>query len=137
MTAESSGVRTAEGDRRAVEPLPRPGDAFASGLAFYYLTSLIVLVAVVFAVDFVPLCTRHSESRKRVDLLSGFAAWDGAWYVQIASAGYSYDPERMSSVAFFPLYPLLGGALATAALAISGLFLAVYSAMFASWYWFF
>ena len=91
--------------------MPRLGDAFGIGLPFYYLTSLIVIVAVVFAVDFVPLCTRHPGSRKRVDLLSAFSAWDGEWYAQIASAGYSYDPERMSSVAFFPLYPSLAGAL--------------------------
>ena len=91
--------------------MPRLGDAFGIGLPFYYLTSLIVIVAATFAVDFLPLCTRHPASRKRVDLLSALAAWDGEWYAQIASAGYSYDPKRMSSVAFFPLYPSLAGAL--------------------------
>ena len=111
MAAEGNGVRTAEGDSRPAGSVPRLGDAFGIGLPFYYLTSLIVIVAVVFAVDFVPLCTRHPGSRKRVDLLSAFSAWDGEWYAQIASAGYSYDPERMSSVAFFPLYPSLAGAL--------------------------
>ena len=41
--------------------------------------------------------------------MSAFAAWDGEQYVQIASGGYSYDPERVSSVAFFPRYPSLAG----------------------------
>jgi len=84
---------------------------FAIGFPFYYFTSLIVVVAVVFALEFVPICTEHPGARTRVDVPSGFAAWDGEWYVRIASAGYSYDPERMSSVAFFPLYPWLAGAI--------------------------
>ena len=86
-------------------------DRCTLGFTFYYLTSLIVVVALVFAVDFVPLCREHPGSQTRVDLVSSFAAWDGEWYVRIASAGYSYDPERMSSVAFFPLYPWLAGAI--------------------------
>jgi len=72
---------------------------------------LVVVAAVVFAVDFVPLCRRHPESQTPVDVPSAFAAWDGVWYVQIASEGYSYDPERVSTVAFSPLYPWLAGAL--------------------------
>ncbi|MEO9124590.1 MAG: mannosyltransferase family protein [Microcoleus sp.] len=37
-----------------------------------------------------------------------FSHWDGKWYVQIATSGYSYanDGEH-HSVAFYPLYPLL------------------------------
>lgn len=86
-------------------------DSFLSGLTFYYFTTLMVIAAVVFAVDFVPLHRTHPGSNTRVDLPSAFAAWDGEWYVRITSAGYSYDPERMSSVAFFPLYPWLAGAI--------------------------
>ena len=81
------------------------------GFGLYYLTSLVVVVAVVFAVDFVPLCTRHPESKTRVDVPSAFAAWDGAWYVRIVSEGYTYDPDCASAVAFFPLYPWLAAAL--------------------------
>ncbi len=33
--------------------------------------------------------------------------WDSGWYLAIASDGYSYDPAYPSSVAFFPLFPLL------------------------------
>ena len=36
-----------------------------------------------------------------------FAAWDSGWYWQIARGGYFYDPAGQSSIAFFPLYPLL------------------------------
>jgi hypothetical protein len=89
-------------------------DGCVTGLAFYYLTSVIVVVAAVFAVDFVPLCRQHPESKTRVDLVSGFAAWDGMWYGRIASTGYSYDPHRQSAVAFFPLYPMLAAAIVQA-----------------------
>src|SRR5215813_6126646 len=33
--------------------------------------------------------------------------WDSRWYQRIATEGYSYSPIDQSSVAFFPLYPLL------------------------------
>ncbi|MBN1589114.1 MAG: hypothetical protein JW888_06345 [Pirellulales bacterium] len=36
--------------------------------------------------------------------------WDGAWYLGIVTKGYRYNPERHSSVAFFPAYPLIGAA---------------------------
>lgn len=39
--------------------------------------------------------------------LEGFTRWDGAWYVEIAQKGYDYSPGGMSSIAFFPAYPLL------------------------------
>jgi hypothetical protein len=80
-------------------------ESAASGVAVYCLTGAVFVAAVVFAVDFVPLFRLHPGSQTRVDWLAGLAAWDGEWYVRIASAGYKYDPERMSSVAFFPLYP--------------------------------
>lgn len=33
--------------------------------------------------------------------------WDSFWYLKIASGGYDYNPGKMSSIAFFPLYPWL------------------------------
>lgn len=41
-----------------------------------------------------------------------FAAWDSGWYFDIARRGYYYDPATQSSIAFFPLYPLLMRAVA-------------------------
>lgn len=38
--------------------------------------------------------------------------WDGQWYAAIGRNGYSYDPSRPSSVAFFPLLPLCGWVIA-------------------------
>jgi hypothetical protein len=44
----------------------------------------------------------------RNDPVAAFSRWDGEWYARIATEGYSYAPDKRSSVAFFPLYPLLG-----------------------------
>jgi hypothetical protein len=40
-------------------------------------------------------------------MLRPWVWWDGAWYLSIAQHGYWLDPQGQSSVAFFPLYPLL------------------------------
>lgn len=39
--------------------------------------------------------------------LDSFLRWDSGWYRDIIKEGYSYNPEKQSNVAFFPLYPLL------------------------------
>lgn len=41
-----------------------------------------------------------------------FAAWDSGWYFDIARRGYYWTPDGQSSLAFFPLYPMLMRALA-------------------------
>jgi Gpi18-like mannosyltransferase len=49
---------------------------------------------------------------EREKLFELFAAWDSGWYFDIAKHGYYYDPDAQSSIAFFPLYPLLMRAVA-------------------------
>ena len=44
------------------------------------------------------------QSQKFVEV---FAAWDSGWYWDIARHGYYFRADEQSSVAFFPLYPLL------------------------------
>jgi hypothetical protein len=39
-------------------------------------------------------------------LVEGWMRWDGGWYATISHTGYSFTPGAMSSVAFFPAYPL-------------------------------
>lgn len=36
-----------------------------------------------------------------------FAAWDSGWYFDIARRGYYFTADGQSSIAFFPLYPML------------------------------
>jgi len=35
-----------------------------------------------------------------------FYRWDSGWYTEISQRGYSFSPDRQSSIAFWPLYPL-------------------------------
>lgn len=44
-------------------------------------------------------------------LVRSLARWDAGWYAEIISRGYWLKPGEQSPVAFFPLYPLLAGAL--------------------------
>jgi hypothetical protein len=39
--------------------------------------------------------------------LRGWAQWDSGWYYRIAHGGYSFAGRHQSTVAFFPVYPLL------------------------------
>jgi hypothetical protein len=45
-------------------------------------------------------------------LLEPLVVWDGGWYFTIASHGYTYTPGAQSTIAFFPLYPLIVAAAA-------------------------
>ncbi len=40
-------------------------------------------------------------------ILDLFYRWDSGWYLNIISKGYTYIPDKESSVAFFPLYPMI------------------------------
>ena len=44
---------------------------------------------------------------ERSKFIETFVAWDSGWYFDIARRGYYFDPDGQSSIAFFPLYPLL------------------------------
>ncbi|HEY7152978.1 MAG TPA: hypothetical protein VH575_03365, partial [Gemmataceae bacterium] len=81
-------------------------DDFFAGFTAYYLTSLPVLLGVLFGADFPRPAGSHSTPHP--DLISVCVHFDATHYVQIVREGYSYDPARRSVVAFFPAYPLLG-----------------------------
>jgi hypothetical protein len=74
------------------------------GLFVYALTSGIVVLGASFGYQFVapPGETPGSSFHEK------FSAYDGGWYKSIAADGYHYDSTQASSVAFFPLFPLLG-----------------------------
>lgn len=61
---------------------------------------VVILISLVLAVD--------TRGRDWSDIL---IAKDAEWYSQIAREGYNYTPDEYSSVAFFPLYPILMRAL--------------------------
>ena len=84
--------------------------------------------------------TNHAFGHTGLPFIDGWLHWDAGWYLEIARHGYSYAPNRQSSVAFFPLYPLamravgtvVGGPLAAGMILtiVSG---ATASVLFASW----
>ena len=78
---------------------------FLVGFTAYYLTSLPVFLGILFGVDF----PRPGEdpSAPRPDFVAACVHFDAGHYVKITRKGYSYDPEKRSLVAFFPVYPLL------------------------------
>jgi hypothetical protein len=84
--------------------------------ALALLSTRIVTKAVSFATnlayhEFIP---RSFEPPFRsVAFAETFAAWDSAWYLDIAQRGYVFRDDAQSSVAFFPLYPLLIRAVAS------------------------
>jgi hypothetical protein len=78
-----------------------------TGLLYYYLSSLVVVVGVVFGHDFVEPPKANPLSKRR-DYVATFANWDGDWFERILRKGYSLDPSQRPGTAFFPAYPLLG-----------------------------
>ncbi|MBI4476949.1 MAG: hypothetical protein HY654_07230 [Acidobacteria bacterium] len=84
---------------------PEVGD-----VTFAFVVSRATSLAAAFLVNILvpPARPRAFElpfaSQKFAEL---FAAWDSGWYFDIARRGYYYRVDGQSSVAFFPLYPLL------------------------------
>jgi hypothetical protein len=93
---------------------PRPGwaeimDDVSSGLVFYYATSLVVGIGLLFGHDIVRGYPSVSSQPPR--LIDTCLRFDGGIYLSIARDGYEYDPARCSNVAFFPAYPVLARSL--------------------------
>ncbi len=83
---------------------------------------------------------RFSDELARWPFLDMWARWDSQWYEGIAREGYFFDPARQSSVAFFPMYPLLIRAVMTTGLGplASGILLTTVlgaTAFFLFWKW--
>ncbi len=96
-----------------------------TALCVYGLSSLLVLAGLLFGCYLV-------ESGDRRPPLETMLRFDGGHFYDIAKNGYSYNPEQASVVAFFPLFPLTGRAVAwvtglstlTALVVVSNLYLA-------------
>jgi len=114
------------------------------GLAMYALSLIVVIAGIAFGRSAMePSWGPHSPSHMAATgdaLLDTLTLWDGQWYLEIAQRGYGYSLERMSSVAFFPAYPMLVRAVSAstrlppdwAALLIShGFLVAVFVLLFA------
>ncbi len=89
------------------EPTPKITHAadVLIGLAFYYVSSVVVLLGMSFGNDF--LKPSRLNSVPPANILDSFFRFDGMHYKSICDSGYHYDPAQRSDVAFFPAYPLL------------------------------
>ncbi len=94
--------------RACVNPRKSWWSHLCTGLIVYFLTNLVIVIAVAFEPDYVK--PRGTANRSFFD---SFARWDGLWYLDIADQGYRYEPNKSSNVAFFPAFPLCGRYLAT------------------------
>ena len=96
-------------DACAGRPVPPAGWA-GRGLLVGVLAVFVGVTAVLTAVVASYVGTRGSGVPQPVAVPGWLAGWcqgDGSWYLRIAESGYFYTPGRQSSVAFFPVFPML------------------------------
>ncbi len=108
LRAAAAGAIAHAGQRR-----PWAGAAFDA--AFAVLVVHGVLKAASFLANVVLAPARDRPFPMPFDsarFAETFAAWDSGWYFDIARRGYYFRETGQSSIAFFPLYPLLMRALA-------------------------
>ncbi len=111
-------------------------------LSVFLLTRLLLYVTGAIAIRMAPSNSwaRVAESLGKNFSLVPWAGWDSSWYLSIAQRGYWFDPSGPSSVAFFPLFPLLvrGVAALTRNYVVAGLLvanLAALGAVLVLWRW--
>lgn len=75
------------------------------GLVTYCLSALVVLGGVSLGTEL--LRPPVADMLPNPDVGAAMSRFDGQNYLRILKQGYSYDPARSSSVAFFPGYPLV------------------------------
>jgi hypothetical protein len=97
----------AETDRAVVLESPARWKISTASAVGCCLTSMIPIAAAWFTINFVDSSARIPAETPYATTVDAMCLWDGGWYAEIVSSGYSYDRSRQSSVAFFPLYPLL------------------------------
>ncbi|MBI3977797.1 MAG: hypothetical protein HY331_06390 [Chloroflexi bacterium] len=78
-------------------------DAVVAALAAFLGSRLLIVLLGTAMVGLLP------TDKKPASLLQALAAWDGGWYLDIATSGYVWKGAAVqSNVVFFPLFPLLG-----------------------------
>jgi Gpi18-like mannosyltransferase len=78
----------------------------------WLLSRLVILVGMQLIAPLLPISLMHGSTTPTIGWQL-FSNWDGYWYKSIAVSGYSYtgydqvNLENQSSIAFFPLFPLV------------------------------
>ncbi len=74
-------------------------------LAMWLSSRLVIIIVMLLIAPLIPAPPNGVAAKFDWDV---FSAWDSGWYGQIASQGYYYsDNNKLYSVAFFPLFPLV------------------------------
>lgn len=78
-------------------------------LLAFLVTRLIIFISAYLAEVAIPGMTGEGFYRVNPNnvWLDVWARWDSAFYIRIVETGYWFVPGQQSSVAFFPLYPLV------------------------------
>lgn len=138
---QSGSDRAAAASRRVARGAPRFPWATVTGV---FLAMTLVLTAVTAQVD----STLGRTGNTGLHWVDGWFRFDSGWYWGIAQTGYSYTPGSQSSIAFFPVFPLVTRAVTWlfgdvhdgAAVQVSGQLLALAFGLgavllFGSWVW--
>lgn len=109
MTEEEATATPAPTSR-----LARTWDAVSLPVLSFASVAAVLYATVALSIHLLP---RHEEypvkeplSFRGAGLLEGWVRFDGGWYNSIITNGYFYKPGGQSSIAFFPGYPLVVGA---------------------------
>jgi len=94
-------------------PLPR-WEGWRYVLPLFLASRVLLYVAAVAAPYLLAPQVFSTGLAHETDASQYWCRWDAGWYATIAESGYAYDPETTSSVAFFPLFPMLMRGLAWA-----------------------
>lgn len=78
----------------------------AIGAVAYLANGFVVLLGISFGVDYV-FKDNSAPDAPKPGYVQACSRFDGLHYLEIAKEGYSFDPARRSTVAFFPAYPLI------------------------------
>ena len=93
-------------------PSSRAGGAWRSTLVPFLVTRILIVGIGWLSTSVIRPGDRWGSPHGVVDL---FLRWDTGWFLRIAREGYGYyEAGKESPVAFFPLYPMLVGALSRA-----------------------
>ncbi|HEY3024879.1 MAG TPA: hypothetical protein VGJ55_01875 [Pyrinomonadaceae bacterium] len=82
---------------------------YAASLLIFLGSRLLVLLAIIYAANFVP-ANQGSGYWNLDSPLRYLLRYDSGWYLRIAVQGYSYNGDNSieQPVVFYPLYPLVG-----------------------------
>lgn len=92
-------------ENEQTEPKSRFQEALAFTLAMWFLSRLVVLVAMLLIAPMLPTPSAGETTTAGWEV---FGRWDGEHYQHIVTHGYQFkDNGKGYNVAFFPLFPLL------------------------------